>query len=55
MNRMERDEKETTTIQISKHTWRKLGEMKVHPREPFEDVLKRVLEKIVRLKEEGKW
>jgi len=36
--------KEMTTIQVSKETKAKLEKLKVHPREPYEDVIKRLLE-----------
>jgi len=34
-----------TTIAISKGTKKKLDKLKVHPREPYDDVIKRLLEK----------
>ena len=34
-----------TTIQISDELYQVLKEMKVHPREPFDDVIKRYLNK----------
>lgn len=33
-----------TTISISKETKDRLEKLKIHPREPYEDVLKRLLE-----------
>jgi len=37
--------KEMTTIAVSKETKARLDELKVHPREPYEDIIKRLLEK----------
>jgi len=37
--------KEGTTIHISRETKGKLDKIKVHPREPYEDVIKRLIEK----------
>jgi len=37
--------REKTTVQISKETKAKLDRLKVHPREPYEDVIKRLIEK----------
>jgi len=34
---------EKTTIQISEETKQSLDSLKVHPREPYEDVIKRLL------------
>ena len=39
-------ENEYSTIQISINTKEKLDKLKVHDREPYEDVLKRLLEKL---------
>jgi len=39
-----------TTIQISLETKKKLCKLKIHPREPFDDVIKR----LIREKEESK-
>jgi len=36
---------EITTIQISVETKKKLEKAKIHPRETYEDVIKRLLEK----------
>jgi predicted CopG family antitoxin len=36
---------EITTIQISVETKKKLEQAKIHPRETYEDVIKRLLEK----------
>lgn len=38
-------ENEFTTIAITKQTKNKLDELKVHEREPYEDVIKRLMEK----------
>jgi predicted CopG family antitoxin len=35
--------REMTTMQISKETLSKLDKLKVHEREPYEDVIKRLL------------
>jgi len=34
-----------TTIAVSKETKKKLDRLKVHPREPYEDVIKRLIER----------
>jgi predicted CopG family antitoxin len=34
-----------TTIHVSKETKEKLDKLKIHPREPYEDVIKRLIEK----------
>lgn len=34
-----------STIRVSTATKKKLDELKVHPREPYEDVIKRLIEK----------
>ena len=36
--------REKTTIQISNEIKTKLDKLKVHPREPYEDVIKRLIE-----------
>ncbi|MEM4406248.1 MAG: hypothetical protein QXS68_04310 [Candidatus Methanomethylicaceae archaeon] len=33
-----------STIRVSRATKKKLDELKVHPREPYEDVIKRLIE-----------
>jgi len=35
-----------TTIQVSEETKKKLDELKVHPREPYEDVIKRLINQV---------
>lgn len=35
--------KEITTIKLSKRTKKELNSFKVHPREPYEDVIKRLI------------
>jgi len=37
-----------TTIAISEETKEKLDRLKVHPREPYEDVIKKLIEKCER-------
>ena len=37
-----------TTIAISEETKEKLNRLKVHPREPYEDVIKKLIEKCER-------
>ena len=37
--------KETTVIRVSKSTAEELKKLKVHPREPYDDVVRRMLEK----------
>ena len=39
---------EKTTIQISEETKASLDSLKVHPREPYEDVIKRLLQKVMK-------
>ena len=34
-----------STIAVSNETKEKLDELKIHPREPYEDVIKRLIEK----------
>jgi len=34
-----------STIRVSEVTKKRLDELKVHPREPYEDVIKRLIEK----------
>jgi len=34
-----------TTIAVSEETKKKLDELKVHPREPYEDVINRLIDK----------
>ncbi|MEM3882122.1 MAG: hypothetical protein QXO23_01860 [Candidatus Methanomethyliaceae archaeon] len=34
-----------STIRVSRSTKKKLDELKVHPREPYEDVIKRLIER----------
>jgi len=34
-----------TTIAVSKETKKNLDKLKIHPREPYEDVIKRLIEK----------
>ncbi|MBO3801954.1 MAG: hypothetical protein QXS21_03855 [Thermoproteota archaeon] len=34
---------EYSTIRVSRETKKKLDKMKVHPREPYEDVIKRLM------------
>ena len=36
---------EKTTIQVSRETKRMLDKLKVHRREPYDDVIKRLIEK----------
>ena len=44
----------TTTIQLSQEMKRVLGEMKLHPRETYEEVLERLLEDLRELNEQTK-
>ena len=44
----------TTTIQLSQEMKRILGEMKLHPRETYEEVLERLLEDLRELNEQTK-
>ena len=44
----------TTTIQLSQKMKRILGEMKLHPRETYEEVLERLLEDLHELNEQTK-
>ncbi|MGB9741476.1 MAG: DUF7557 family protein [Candidatus Bathyarchaeia archaeon] len=37
--------KEYTTIRVSRELKKRLDSLKVHPREPYQDVIKRLLEK----------
>jgi len=37
--------KEYTTIRVSRELKKRLDNVKVHPREPYQDVIKRLLEK----------
>jgi len=39
-----------TTIHISKETKEKLDKLKIHPREPVGDVVKRLLDKLEKIK-----
>lgn len=43
-------EGKTTTIVIEEKVKKRLKDLKIHPREPYNDVLKRILDKV----EEGK-
>jgi hypothetical protein len=36
---------EYSTIRVSAATKKRLDELKIHPREPYEDVVKRLIEK----------
>lgn len=44
-----------TTIAISEEVRDELEKLKLHPREPYEDVLQRILKRMNELKEEGTW
>jgi len=44
----------TTTIQLSQEMKRILGEMKLHPRETYEEVLERLLEDLRELNDQTK-
>ena len=44
----------TTTIQLSTEMKRKLGQMKLHPRETYQEVLERLLEDLEELNEDAK-
>ena len=38
-------EKKVTTIQVYEETRKQLAELKIHPREPYDDVIRRLLKK----------
>lgn len=43
---------DTTTIKVTTSTKKDLDALKVHPREPYDDVLKRIL---IEIKNEQEW
>jgi len=44
----------TKTIRLTKTSWKLLNDAKEHPRETHSDVIKRILDKVLKTKKRGK-